>query len=136
MQTATTIPDFQQMCNIFLQNALPRRLSPGHHCGAYGALRPPHSSWETLGHALAEGPTELRAPGPRDPTIRHCRHGRMFGAISQSFISVAMPRLPRSSTLSILLMKRSPWIVISPISRIVVEPIGHVRPLSTTTKST
>ena len=29
-------------------------------------------SWQTLGLTIAEGPTELRAPGPRDPTIRHC----------------------------------------------------------------
>ena len=37
--------------------------------GAYDA---PDPSWETLGHTLAEGSTEWRGPGPRDPTIRHC----------------------------------------------------------------
>ena len=36
-----------------------------------GLTAPPHPSCETLGHTLAEGPTELRAPGPRDPTVRH-----------------------------------------------------------------
>ena len=28
---------------------------------------------------IAEGPTELRAPGPRDPTIRHCPPSQMTG---------------------------------------------------------
>ena len=28
-------------------------------------------SWQTLGLTIAEDPTELRAPGPRDPMIRH-----------------------------------------------------------------
>ena len=37
-----------------------------------GLTAPPRPSCETLGHTLAEGPTELRAPGPRDPTVRHC----------------------------------------------------------------
>ena len=40
--------------------------SLGPHRGASSA-----SSWQTLGLTIAEGPTELRAPGPRDPTIRH-----------------------------------------------------------------
>ena len=38
---------------------------------AEGFQRP---SWQTLGLTIAEGPTELRAPGPRDPTIRHCQY--------------------------------------------------------------
>ena len=73
MQTAITIPDFQQMFNIFLPKCFAQGAQP--RTPLWGlqrpALPPPHSSWETLGHALAEGPTELRAPGPRDPTIRH-----------------------------------------------------------------
>ena len=36
-----------------------------------GLTAPPHPSCETFGHTLSEGPTELRAPGPRDPTVRH-----------------------------------------------------------------
>ena len=40
---------------------------------AGGLTAPQTPSWETLGHTLAEGPTELRIPGPRDPTIRHCQ---------------------------------------------------------------
>ena len=47
---------------MFASGALPR--TPP---GASGA-----PSWQTLGLTIAEGPTELRAPGPRDPTIRHC----------------------------------------------------------------
>ena len=39
---------------------------------AEGFQRP---SWQPLGLTIAEGPTELRAPGPRDPTIRHCKYG-------------------------------------------------------------
>ena len=48
------------------------RLSPGlypHPAGGLPAHPPP--SWQTLGLTIAEGPTELRAPGPRDPKIRH-----------------------------------------------------------------
>ena len=37
-----------------------------------GLTAPPRPICETLGHTLAGGPTELRAPGPRDPTVRHC----------------------------------------------------------------
>ena len=37
-----------------------------------GGFHPPPPSWQTLCLTIAEGPTELRAPGPRDPTIRHC----------------------------------------------------------------
>ena len=45
-------------------------LSPGLCLGPHrGASSAP--SWQTLGLTIAEGPTELRAPGPRDPTIRH-----------------------------------------------------------------
>ncbi len=50
------------------------RLPPG-LCPAprRGCLhRPQNPSGDTLSHTLAKGPTELRAPGPRDPTIRHC----------------------------------------------------------------
>ena len=47
-----------------------------------GLTAPPRPSCETLGHTLAEGPTELRAPGPRYPTVRHwslvCE---LFGAL-------------------------------------------------------
>ena len=46
---------------------LPPGLCLGPHREASSA-----SSWQTLGLTIAEGPTELRAPGPRDPTIRHC----------------------------------------------------------------
>ena len=46
-------------------------LSPGLCLGPHrGASSAPN--WQTLGLTIAEGPTELRAPGPRDPTIRHC----------------------------------------------------------------
>ena len=44
----------------------------------------PPAQWQTLGLTIAEGPTELRAPGPRDPTIRHwCRMILTFGMGSQ-----------------------------------------------------
>ena len=50
------------------------RLSPGLYPaprrGASSAPPPP-PRWQTLGLTIAEGPTELRAPGPRDPKIRH-----------------------------------------------------------------
>ena len=47
------------------------RLPPGPCLGPHlGASSSP--SWQTLGLTIAEGPTELRDPGPRDPTIRHC----------------------------------------------------------------
>ena len=45
---------------------LPPGLCLGPHLGASSS-----PSWQTLGLTIAEGPTELRAPGPRDPTIRH-----------------------------------------------------------------
>ncbi len=38
---------------------------------AGGLQLPQTPSWDTLRHTLAEGHTELRAPWPRDPTIRH-----------------------------------------------------------------
>ena len=44
------------------------RLSPE---PAGGLAAPQTPSWETLGHTLAEGPAQLRAPGPRNLTIRH-----------------------------------------------------------------
>ena len=37
-----------------------------------GLQRPQTHSWETMGHIAAEVPADLRAPGPRNPTIRHC----------------------------------------------------------------
>ena len=63
------IPDFQPIFNIllpkcFASGALPRTPLGG------GLPAPPDPQ---LRH-VAEGPTELRAPGPRDPTIRHCLH--------------------------------------------------------------
>ena len=45
-------------------------LCPGPRRGCL--QRPQNPSGDTLSHTLAKGPTELRAPGPRDPTIRHC----------------------------------------------------------------
>ena len=39
---------------------------------AWGLQHTHTPSWKTLGHTLAEGPAGSRAPGPRDPTIRHC----------------------------------------------------------------
>ena len=57
---------FSKYCcqNEFAFGALPRT-PPGASCSA--------PSWHTLGFTIAEGPTELRAPGPRYPTIRHCQ---------------------------------------------------------------
>ena len=43
-----------------------------------GLTAPPRPSCETLGHTLAEGLTELRAPGPRDPTVRHWALNNIF----------------------------------------------------------
>ena len=51
---------------ILLPKCVFLRLCLGPHRGASSA-----SSWQTLGLTIAEGPTELRAPGPRDPMIRH-----------------------------------------------------------------
>ena len=35
-------------------------------------------NWQTLGLTIAEGHAELRAPGPRDPTIGHCSCRKML----------------------------------------------------------
>ena len=49
------------------------RLPPGLCLGPHlGAASSP--SWQTLGLTIAEGPTEVRAPGARNPTIRHWCH--------------------------------------------------------------
>ena len=47
------------------------------------------TNWQTLVLNIAEGPTELRAPGPRDPTIRHC----VEYADDTDFISTSRPFL-------------------------------------------
>ena len=52
---------------------LPPGLCPGPRRGCL--QRPQNPSGDTSSHTLAKGPTELRAPGPRDPTIRHCLGG-------------------------------------------------------------
>ena len=52
---------------IVAKMRLPPGLCLGPHLGASSS-----PSWQTLGLTIAEGPTELRAPGPRYPTIRHC----------------------------------------------------------------
>ena len=53
--------------NIVAKMRLPPGLCLGPHLRASSS-----PSWQTLGLTIAEGPIELRAPGPRDPTIRHC----------------------------------------------------------------
>ena len=58
--------DFQPIFNILL----PKCFAP-EPPGGGGAYDAPDPSWEMLGRTLAEGPTEWRGPGPRDPTIRH-----------------------------------------------------------------
>ena len=40
---------------------------------------------------IAEGPTELRAPGPRDPTIRHCTAGYLFAPNINVFMFILWP---------------------------------------------
>ena len=65
---ATKIPDFQPIFNVlspkcFASGALPEP--------RWGGTVPQTLSWETFGHTFAEGPTQLRAPGPRNATIRH-----------------------------------------------------------------
>ncbi len=55
-------------------------LSPGLCLGPHrGASSAP--SWQTLG-LIAEGPTELRAPGPRDPTIRHWEEETEYAGVT------------------------------------------------------
>ena len=88
------IPDFQPIFNIllpkcFASGALPRTPLGG------GLPAPPDPQ---LRH-VAEGPTEMRAPGARDPTIRHwvlVRHKRQWhghnrcgSAVIPSLIAVA-----------------------------------------------
>ena len=58
--------NFQYIGPIVAKMRLPPGLCLGPHLGASSS-----PSWQTLGLTTAEGPTELRAPGPRDPTIRH-----------------------------------------------------------------
>ena len=55
----------------------PSRVASVSQLGASGT-----PSWETLSHTVAEGPTELRAQGPRDPTIRHWR-GLLCPSVTQ-----------------------------------------------------
>ena len=81
------IPDFQPIFNnillpkCFVSGALPR--TP---LGGGGFPAPPDPQ---LRH-VAEGPTELRAPGPRDPTIRHCP-GRIWNVDETGCTTVHKP---------------------------------------------
>ena len=60
---------FSPFLIYFCQNAFGSGPLPGPRRGCL--QHPQNPSWDTLSHTLAKGPTELRAPGPRDPTIRH-----------------------------------------------------------------
>ena len=67
--------------NAFASGALPR--TPP------GASSAP-TSWQTLVLNIAEGPTEFRAPGPRDPTIRHWSAPLQARPHSVNYISLDM----------------------------------------------
>ena len=59
---------FQPIFNILMPKCFAPRVLSRTPPGAKLTATP---SWERLGHTLAEAPTQLRAPWPRDPTIRH-----------------------------------------------------------------
>ena len=79
---------FSQFVIYCYQNALPPGLCPGPRWG--GAYDAPDPSWETLDHTLAEGPTEWRGPGPRDPTIRHGSYAVDFNITVHKGIAVKL----------------------------------------------
>ena len=61
--------DFQPIFDMLLPKM---RLTPGLCPTPRRGLPASAPSWQTLGLTIAEAPTELRAPGPQDHTIRHC----------------------------------------------------------------
>ena len=116
---------FSQFSIIIIKLLLPKCFASGALPGPrWGAYDTPDPSRKTLGHTLAEGPTEWRGPGPRDPTICHWDDTNLFYS-SKDIKEVC-------SVVSVELDKLCKWFSSEQTSLpCYLVPSSHIRPLAT-----